>query len=71
MRWRRLSIIDTAYLPVRTIGGDFGLVIPRDEEIIRAVSEIIRAVSAVLRPESGRSVDRVGGPGHCRYGDFQ
>jgi len=64
MRWGRLSIIDTAYLPVRTIGGDFGLVIPRDEEIIRAVS-------AVLRPESGRSVDRVGGPGHCRYGDFQ
>jgi len=38
MRWGRLSIIDTAYLPVRTIGGDFGLVIPRDEEIIRAVS---------------------------------
>ena len=31
MRWGRLSI-DTAYLPVRTIGGDFGLVIPRDEE---------------------------------------
>jgi len=38
MRWGRLSIIDTAYLPVRTISGDFGLVIPRDEEIIRAVS---------------------------------
>jgi len=31
MRWGRLSI-DTAYLPVRTIGGDFGLVIPREEE---------------------------------------
>ena len=30
-RWGQLSI-DTAYLPVRTIGGDFGLVIPRDEE---------------------------------------
>ena len=31
MRWGQLSI-DTAYLPVRTIGGDFGLVSPRDEE---------------------------------------
>jgi phosphoserine phosphatase RsbU/P len=31
MRWGQLSI-DTAYLPVRTIGGDFGLVVPREEE---------------------------------------
>ena len=30
-RWGQLSI-DTAYLPVRTIGGDFGLVVPREEE---------------------------------------
>ena len=31
MRWGQLSI-DTAYLPVQTIGGDFGLVVPREEE---------------------------------------
>jgi phosphoserine phosphatase RsbU/P len=31
MRWGQLSI-ETAYLPVRTIGGDFGLVSPHDEE---------------------------------------